>query len=324
MNIAFAGFRHSHILVLYNMIKETEGFNILGAFEQNDAAREEAKKAGVVFNYASYEELLSDKNIEAVAIGDVYASRGALAISALKAGKHVICDKPLCTSLSELDEIERLSEEKGLAVSLMLTMRYEGICRAAKSCMAEIGEVKSVYFGGQHPLMYESRPKWYFEDGKHGGLINDLAIHGIDLVYYLCGQRIKNINAARCYNAYAVNEKNFADSGQFMAELENGAGLIADVSYSVPDSVNYSLPFYWQFYIWGERGVISFSANSESVTLFKNDSAQVINVSAESVPVNYAEDFLLLVGGKKPQLTTKEVILSARDTLEIQKFSEIF
>lgn len=80
--------------------------------------------------------------------------------------------------------------------------------------------MKNIYFGGQHPLLYNSRPSWYFEDGKYGGLFNDLAIYGIDLIYYIC-----------------------PDSGQLMSELTNGAGLIADVSYSVPDTIAYNLPF---------------------------------------------------------------------------------
>ena len=42
----------------------------------------------------------------------------------------------------------------------MLTLRYEKITAAAKEAMKLIGDVKSVYFGGQHSLLYGSRPKW--------------------------------------------------------------------------------------------------------------------------------------------------------------------
>ncbi len=135
---------------------------------------------------------MSDKNIDAIAIGNYYGARGRMAIDALKFGKHVISDKPLCTSTEELNEIERLADEKNLKVSLMLDLRYSGNVLAARKVIKEgrIGTVNNVYFGGQHPLMYGKRPGWYFEVGKHGGVINDIVIHGIDLICYLTGLEV--------------------------------------------------------------------------------------------------------------------------------------
>ena len=105
MNIAFAGFRHSHIMVLYNMALNAEDVHITGCFEEDDKARESAVKDwGISFTYDSYEALLDDVEVEAVAIGDYYQKRGAMVIAALKKGKHVMCDKPICTDLDELEE----------------------------------------------------------------------------------------------------------------------------------------------------------------------------------------------------------------------------
>lgn len=96
MNIAFAGFRHGHILGLYRMALNSEEVTIRGCYEEEQAAREiAAKNENIVFNYSSYDELLDDVSVEAVAIGDYYGKRGAMVIAALKKGKHVICDKPI-------------------------------------------------------------------------------------------------------------------------------------------------------------------------------------------------------------------------------------
>lgn len=322
-NIAFAGLRHLHIFDLYKMAAENELINVIGAFEENENARRVAQEKGVNITYNSYCELLSDDNVSTVAIGDYYANRGNLAIKALKAGKNVICDKPMCTSLEELETIEKLAVENGLTVSCMFSMRYDAIAAAAKEAMSLIGEVKSIYFGGQHPLLYNSRPSWYFEDGKYGGLFNDLAIHGIDLIYYLCGQRVKNVIAARSYNAYAKSEPHFPDSGQLMAELTNGAGLIADVSYSVPDKIAYNLPYYWQFYIWGENGMMSFSANSEYVECFTTETFEKIIFNKPDSDLDYLSDFVNLAQGKEARLPMEEVFKSTRDTLTIQKRSNL-
>jgi len=319
--IAFAGFRHSHILMLYGMVKDSDAFELAGACEPNEDARKEYEEKGVSFTYNSYDELFNDESVNTVAIGDYYANRGPLAIEALKMGKNVICDKPLCTSLEELDTIEKLSKEKGLCVSCMYTMRYDEITAAAKEAMNLIGDVKSVYFGGQHPLMFSERPSWYFEDGKHGGLFNDIAIHGIDLIYYLAGQRVKKTIAARSYNAYATEAPNFPDSGQLMAELSNGAGLIADVSYAVPNASGYTLPYYWQFFIWGEKGMMSFSANSDFVECHIDSENEKVIIPKKSAPTDYLSDFAALIDGKDALLPMDEVFAATRDTLTIQKNS---
>ena len=112
INLAFAGFRHSHILGLYKSAMENENVNIVGSFEENDAARIEAEsKNGIKFTYDTYDAVLCDASVDAIAIGDYYGKRGEMVISALKHGKHVICDKPICTSLKELEEIEELKVE---------------------------------------------------------------------------------------------------------------------------------------------------------------------------------------------------------------------
>lgn len=320
-NIAFVGLRHPHIFELYNMAESNEKFNVVGAFESDNDSVLIAKDNGVVINYSSFDEVLNDSDVDIIAIGDYFSNRGTLALKSLEHGKHVICDKPLCTSLDELSKIKALSQEKSLCVSCMYTMRYDAITYAAKEAMELIGDVKSVYFGGQHPLNYGTRPSWYFEPGKHGGLFNDLAIHGVDLIYFLCEQRIARINSARTYNAYAIEEPDFKDSGQFMAELTNGAGLIADVSYSVPNSAGFNFDFYWQFYIWGENGVISFSANSKEVLCYVSSQSEPIRITAKTPPANYLDDFYTLLLGGNPILPMTDTFDSTYDALSIENAS---
>ena len=329
MNIAFAGFRHGHIFVLYEMAKNHKDYNIVGAFEEELNARSSAEEKGVTFNYSTYRALLEDKSVEVVAIGSAYGDRGQMAIEALKAGKHVICDKPLCTSLFELDEIESISKEKGLTVSCMFTMRFEKKIVAVKNLVqsGKLGKINNVYFGGQHPLQYGRRPAWYFEKGKHGGVINDIAIHGIDVLSFVFGGKVKTINGARCWNAYAKDEPEFLDSAQFMLTLEKGAGVIADVSYAIPDGVEFKLPYYWQFFIWGTEGMIGFSLSEKQFKSGGEEQPAFYYVKGNSEPIpleegeadNYLTDFLRVVRGESGQiLPMSDVISSTRSTLEIQ------
>lgn len=320
MNIAFAGFRHSHIFGLYNSVIESKDINLLGCFEENEDARKSAEESlGANFNYNSYEEILNDTNVDAVAIGDYYGKRGQMVIDALKAGKHVICDKPICTNLSELDEIAKLSKEKKMQVCCMLDLRYlpqiPKVCEIVKS--GEIGEIKNVSFTGQHCLDYGNRPMWYFEEGKHGGTLNDIAIHGIDLVRFITGKNLTKVNCAKTWNAFADKEPDFADCGQFMAEFED-ISLMADVSYAAP-KFNGIMPTYWDFYFWGTKGLLKFNIANNEIHIFKNDEEIIECPSSKS---KYLEDFILEINGENTIMNTEDILKSQRQTLEIQKASE--
>ncbi|MBE6574434.1 MAG: Gfo/Idh/MocA family oxidoreductase [Ruminococcaceae bacterium] len=319
--IAFAGFRHGHIFALYNQVKECNDIELIGCWEEDAEAREAAEKNhGVVFNFATFEDVLnSDADI--VAIGDYYGRRGELTIASLKAGKHVMADKPLCTSLEQLDEIEKLSKEKNLKVGCMLSLRYSKYTAVAKELISsgKLGDIHAISFNGQHGLDYGSRPMWYFEEGKHCGVINDISIHGVDLVEYLTGLKLKNVTAARTWNAFATEEPDFKDCAQFMAELDNGCGLMADISYAAPCHVEYGIPYYWQFLIWGSKGMIRFAEDGKPLEAYIDYAKEVQYIEGTECKNNHITDFIDEIDGKKDLLIcTEEVLQSQRDTLTIQ------
>ena len=317
MKIAFAGLRHGHIFALYDMAKGNPLFEITGAFEDDRDARQAAVSRGVDCCYESYDALLADPAVEVVALGGCYGDRGGMAIRALQAGKHVIADKPLCTSLEALDTIEMLAKERGLLVSCMFTMRFEKKIRAVKALVESgaLGEINNVYFGGQHPLQYGRRPMWYFEEGKHGGVINDIAIHGIDVLAYALGLSVDKILTARCWNKFATAQPGFEDSAQLMLTAQNGAGILADVSYAIPDGVEFGLPWYWQFYVWGTRGTIRFSLNEERSCYYLAGQKEPILLEETEVQEDYLTDFYRQSGA----LTMDTVLAATRTTLQIQQ-----
>jgi predicted dehydrogenase len=322
IKLAFAGFRHGHINGLYKLAEKNPNVEIVAAFEADEEARSNAQKTlGVNFTHNDYDEMLKDKNIDVVVVGDYFGIRGSRAISALKAGKHVYSDKPICTSLKELDEIERLAAEKNLKVGLMLDMRYNKFVQPVRRFIKEgkLGEVHNIFFSGQHPLLYGSRASWYFEAGKHGGTINDIAVHGIDMVEYLTGLSLKKVVGARCWNAYAKEAPIFEDCGQFMVELTNGAGLMADVSYSAPNSSGYVLPFYWRFTIWGEKGVMEFSNNSRDIIVALDGNPGTEIITAPDVDTgDCLSVFIDELAGKPTEIDTESIIKTSRATLIIQ------
>lgn len=293
MKILFYGFRHSHIDGLFQMAKGNPRVEIAACLEEDGVARKSAEeRLGVQFDLQPYDEWLQ-KDVDIIAIGGRYGDRGAAIIKALKAGKHVIADKPICTSLEEYEEIARLVKEKNVKLACMFDLRYMSSARAAKALFesGEMGEVRNVSFTGQHYLNYGSRPMWYFEKGMHGGTLNDLAIHGVDLITHLTGLCMKEVNAARCWNAYATQEKEFKDCATYMATLENGAGVLADISYSAPPLV-YATEIYWNFKFWCDNGLVTFSWENPNVTVYKLGEGAPRILEGIKDSKNYLDDLL--------------------------------
>lgn len=320
LRILFNGFRHGHINGLYKKVSESDIAEIAGCIELNDAAREAAaKNLGAQFSDKSYDEWLADDSVDAVAIGGAYGERGAAVIKALKAGKHVIADKPICITLEDLEEIRSLTKSTGCKVACMLDLRYY-----PQSIMAEkiiksgrLGAVRNVAFNGQHCVDYANRPAWYFEEGMHGGTINDLSIHGVDLVRMMTGLEFDKVYSARTWNAYAYKNPEFKDCALIMASLSNGAGLLADVSYSAPTQA-FSLPSYWEFRIWCDKGMITISVNNSSVTLYEEGATAPEVIKCPPATYDYLTEFVSEISTGATTVT-ENVLKSTEIALSIQK-----
>ena len=84
MRIAFAGFRHPHILSLYRDACSASNVEIVGCFEEDAAVRASlAHENKIVCSYPTYASLLADARVDAVAVGDYYDVRGSRIIEAL-------------------------------------------------------------------------------------------------------------------------------------------------------------------------------------------------------------------------------------------------
>lgn len=322
MKILFNGFRHNHIYGLYQKVAACPSLEIVGCIEPDEKARVETLKSlDITFSDVDYDTWLST-DVDIVAIGNAYGDRGENVIKALRAGKHVIADKPICTSLEQLATIRQLLEETGLQLGCMLDLRFLPQVLKAREIISSgrLGQVRNVCFNGQHGLGYGSRPMWYFEKGMHGGTLNDLAIHGVDLVRYISGQEFAAVNAARTWNAYADKEPDFRDCATFMAQLDNGAGVLADVSYSGPSGVG-AMPTYWEFRFWCDKGMLSFSYFDKEVTLYESGVMGAQKIECDPVAEDYLTEFLDQIKTGERRMT-ENVLASSETVLKIQKAAD--
>ncbi len=305
LRLAVMGLRHGHINSLLSAVQLRDDVVLVGACEEDEATRSNLSESQLALLsgcplFGSFQEMSQGPEYDAVAVGDYFGKRGSIVIEALRLGKHIISDKPICTHLAELDEIDGLVAASDLKLGCMLDVRDSGTFRRLRRMVTdgEIGEVRAISFGGQHPLLPATRPGWYFEAGKQGGTINDIAVHALDFIPWITGHNFETLNAARAWNTSPGSHPFLDDAAQLMLTLEGGCGVLGDVSYLAPDSFGYTMPHYWRTTLWGSTGVAEASATRPEVTVYLNGETEGRQLPPdEARPSGYLEDFLAEVRG---------------------------
>jgi len=321
--IAFAGVRHAHAIGLLGLIDKTPDLELVALCEEDPEHSLLSTIPERTLTHTNYQQMLAEVPCDIVAIGDYYGRRGSMAIAALKAGKHVISDKPLCTSLDELEQIRALSTEKGLSVAVMVEHHNSPEVNAARNIIQSgiLGEVIQIQFSAQHPLQPGVRPGWYFEPGKHGGPINDIAPHGLEGIHWMTGLKFDKVLFSRSWRALdRVPGDCFLDAGQFAYTLENGCGVMGDVSYHGLDAPAFKLNTYWRFNIWGTKGMMELGhVNTPECLLYTHDKPEPEYVPMpDKLPGHYLDNMLAEIEGRPCNLTTADHLETARQALLLQ------
>ncbi len=148
--------------------------------------------------YETAEELLADPVIDAVSVCSANASHAELSIKALKAGKHVLCEKPMATTLADCEAMVAAARESGKFLMIGQNQRLAKAHSAAKQLLKEglIGRVVTfrTAFGHGGPETWSITPgnnTWFFDKKKAAmGAMADLGVHKTDLIQFLLDQRV--------------------------------------------------------------------------------------------------------------------------------------
>ncbi len=327
IRFAFAGLRHGHIFSLIDEVNRHPDTSLVAVAEADAATRDKLREQDLVqVTHNDPYRMMEEVDCDVIAIGDVFAWRGSLAIRALELGRHVIIDKPPCTCLREWERIAALSAMRGLAVGCQLSLRFDAQLHAARALIAEgaIGDVQTVSFWGQHPLKAGIRPAWYFQTGLHGGTINDLAIHGLDIVEWVTGRRLVEVLAAHTWNAKNNACPFFQTGAQAMLKLDNQGGVLADVSYFLPDRCGFSIPAYWRFTINGTAGMLERQMGADGLFMARDGDKTPQIIPCDPPCGGYFEDFLSCIGGRPPPggLDTNTVLRASQLALLTQRAAD--
>ena len=160
-----------------------------------------AKYGGKV--YDTPEELLADPAIDAVSVCAANYAHAELAIKAMRAGKDVLCEKPMAVTPEDCEAMVRVAGETGRTLMIAHNQRFAKAHVKAKALIdaGTIGRIVTfrTTFGHGGPETWSINPgknTWFFDKNKAAmGAMADLGVHKTDLIHYLTGQRVVRTTA---------------------------------------------------------------------------------------------------------------------------------
>lgn len=163
-----------------------------------EEAQSAARKMGVG-KALTIEQMLNDEDIDVIHICTPNVFHAELAEKALRAGKHVICEKPLAISVADATRLSELAIQNRSIATVPFVYRYHPSVREAKSRIATIQDALVLFHGYylQDWLSRESTFNWRLDSviGGPSRAFGDIGVHWCDLLEFVTGHRITHINA---------------------------------------------------------------------------------------------------------------------------------
>jgi 1,5-anhydro-D-fructose reductase (1,5-anhydro-D-mannitol-forming) len=172
--------------------------SFLQAVVSRDQARAEAfaAKHGAARALTSYEEMLADPKVEVVFISTPNAQHPQQAIAALRAGKHVLCDKPLATSVAEAERVIEVARQTGRKLGIGFQTRHHAAHQEARQII-ESGAIGDIILIQIEASAGANPPGgWRTEQELAGAAsLNNIGVHPNDLLRYLTGSEVAEVVA---------------------------------------------------------------------------------------------------------------------------------
>ncbi len=188
----------------------------------------------------SLNEILDDPEVALVASAAVPCDRGPLGCRVMRAGKHYFTDKTPFTAREQLDETRSAVAETGrkYAVYFSERLHVESVVHAGHLVAAgAIGRVVQTIGTGPHRLSAASRPAWFFERAKYGGILCDIGSHQCEQFLFFTGATGARVVSSAAANAANPQFPELEDFGECSLRGDNGTSGYWRVDWLTPDGL---------------------------------------------------------------------------------------
>lgn len=201
--------------------------------------------------YLDYQRLVEDPNVEAVDVCLPHHLHKDAIVAAARAGKHVICEKPLCLSIDESEEIAAAIRKSGVTMMCAHNQLFDPAVAKAREMLAQ-GVLGKIVFARTCDCFYHTLPldQWGWRaEAKTmgGGCLIDTGYHPTYLLLNLVGDEPVEVSAVA--GRYHIHTLQGEDSAMMIVKFANGAmgEVLTSWAWDWPDGS-------WQFQLVGEKG----------------------------------------------------------------------
>jgi predicted dehydrogenase len=276
--------------------------------------------------YDRYEEMLEKEELDIVAVCLPYYRNAGASIAAAKKGINIVSEKPVATTLKDLEALKKAVQRAGVRLTSMMNMRCGAPYRAARKAVlgGAIGEPilvtsqKSYKFGAERPWFYK-------ESDKYGGTIPWVGIHAIDYMRWTTGREYVSVTAwqgNKAHPAYPGCE----DHAGVLFKLDNGGTAMSNLDYLRPEAA----PTHGddRLRIAGSEGVVEvMGAEGRAFVITPTREPYDLELPGR---IDFFGDYLAELRGEGEHLISQddafrltEVCLKARNTAGTGKWMEV-
>ncbi|MFM7221880.1 MAG: Gfo/Idh/MocA family protein [Bacteroidota bacterium] len=230
---------HNHIYGMCNAVIKGGGELVAVYAKEPDLLASFVK----AFPHAKIESdpkaILEDKSIQLIMSSGIPDERAPLGIDVMKHGKDYLVDKPGITTLEQLTQVKKVQKETKRIYSIMYSERFENKATVKAGELVKqgmIGKVVQTIGMGPHRINPASRPAWFFDKQRYGGIITDIGSHQFDQFLYFTGSTEADVVAAQTGNVHHLQYPMFEDFGDVMVKGNGGTGYVR-VDWFTPDGL---------------------------------------------------------------------------------------
>lgn len=262
-------------------VKNAQVTAIADSFWTEDS-KKWAKEMGIP-TYDDYHDILNDPSIDAVMICSSTQTHAPISIEAIKAGKHVFCEKPISKELSEIKAVMEQLEKSNVKYQVGFNRRFDHNFHAVRSAVADgkIGDTQIVKITSRDP---SAPPIEYVK--VSGGMFLDMTIHDFDMVRYLTGSDVEEVyvNGAVLIDP-KIGEAGDVDTAIITMKLKNGALAVIDNSRKADYGYDQRAE------VFGSKGQVAVTNDSLSSAVISTNSGVVAEKPLYFFLERYMESF---------------------------------
>lgn len=244
-----------HAQSICNIVKNATIKTIADPF-MNEETAVWAKSMGISHTTKDYKEILADPEIQAVLICSSTNTHSPISVEAIKAGKHVFCEKPIDHDIDKIKDVMEALKENPVKYQVGFNRRFDHNFEAVRNAVAA-GKI-----GDPHIIRVTSRdpePPSAEYAAVSGGMFLDMTIHDFDMVRYLAGCDAEEIYVQSAVLVDpAIGEAGDVDTAVITLKMENGAIAVID------NSRRAAYGYDQRAEVFGSKGMVATANDTES------------------------------------------------------------